>query len=80
MRPVGILGRRGRFLDQLAHAQLAECSPCVIQGALQDPLDCANAFGVQALLSLHRTKMHERITDKLLLFRRHQPSIHIFVP
>jgi hypothetical protein len=26
---------------------------------------------VQALLSLHRTKMHERITEKLLLLRRH---------
>jgi hypothetical protein len=30
---------------------------------------------VQALLSLHRTKIHKRIADKLLLLRRHQPSI-----
>ena len=75
MRLVNILDRCGRFLDQLSHAQLAECSPCVIQGALQDPLDCADAFGVQALLSLDRAKMHERITNKLLLLRRHQSSL-----
>jgi len=38
---------------------------------MQDLLDCTDALGVQALLSLHRTKMHERITHKLLLLRRH---------
>ena len=42
---------------------------------MQGLLDCTDALGVQALLSLDRTKMHERITDKLLLLRRHQPSI-----
>jgi len=42
---------------------------------MQDFLDYTDGLGVQALLSLHRTKMHERITDKLLLLRRHQPSI-----
>jgi hypothetical protein len=75
VRLVNILDRCGRFLDQLARAQLAECSPCVIQGALQDPLDCPDAFGVQALLSLHWTNKDERITDKLLLLRRHQSSL-----
>ena len=58
----------GRFFNPLAHSQLSERSPCVVQGAIQDLLDCTDALGVQALLSLHRTKMHERITDKLLLF------------
>ena len=42
---------------------------------MQDLLDFTDALSVQALLSLHRTKMHERITDKLLLLWRHQPSI-----
>jgi len=42
---------------------------------MQGLLDCTDGLGVQALLSLHPTKMHERITDKLLLLRRHQPSI-----
>ncbi len=42
---------------------------------MQDLLDFTDALSVQALLSLHRTKMHERITEKLLLLRRHQPSI-----
>jgi len=72
---VKMLERRGRFLDPLAHAQLSERSACVVQGAMQDLLDCTHALGVQALFSLHRTKMHERITDKLLLIRRHQGSI-----
>src|SRR5689334_22418987 len=72
---VKMLERRGRFLDPLAHAQLSELSACVVQGAMQDLLDCTHALGVQALFSLHRTKMHERITDKLLLIRRHQGSI-----
>jgi hypothetical protein len=67
--------RCGRFLDALAHAQLSERSPCVIQGAMQDLLDLTDALGVQALLSLFGTKMHERITEKLLLLRRHRPSI-----
>jgi hypothetical protein len=44
---------------------------------MQDVLDYTDALRVQALLSLHRTKIHERITEKLLLLRRHQPSIHI---
>ena len=70
-----MLERCGRLLDPLAHAQLSERSPCVVQGAMQGLLDCTDTLGVQALLSLHRTKMHERITDKLLLLRRHQPSI-----
>ena len=70
-----MLDRCGRFFDTLAHAQLSERSPCVVQGAVQDLLDFTDALGVQALLSLHRTKMHERITEKLLLLRRHQPSI-----
>ena len=42
---------------------------------MQDLLDLTDALGVQALFSLHGTKMHERITEKLLLLRRHQPSI-----
>ena len=42
---------------------------------MQDLLDFTDALSVQALLSLHRTKMDERITEKLLLLRRHQPSI-----
>ena len=70
-----MLGRCGRFLDPLAHAQLSERSPCVVQGAMQDLLYCTDAFSVQALLSLDRTKMYERVTDKLLLLRCHQPSI-----
>ena len=78
MRLVNILDRYGGFLDQLSHAQLAECSTCVIQGAVQDLLDCADAFGVQALLSLHWTNIDERITDKLLLLRRHQSSLQYF--
>jgi len=45
---------------------------------MQDLLDCTDAFSVQALLSLHRTKMHERVTDKLLLLPCHQPSIQCF--
>jgi hypothetical protein len=70
-----MLERCGRFLDPLAHAQLSERSPCVVQGAMQDLLDRTDALRVQALLSLHRMKMHERITDKLLMLRRHEPSI-----
>lgn len=70
-----MLERCGRFLDPLAHAQLSERSPCVVQGAMQDLLDRTDALRVQALLSLDRTKVHERITDKLLMLRRHQPSI-----
>ena len=70
-----MLERCDRLLDPLAHAQLSERSPCVVQGAMQGLLDCTDALGVQALLSLHRTKMHERITDKFLLLRRHQQSI-----
>jgi hypothetical protein len=69
VRLVKMLGRRGRFLDPLAHAQLSERSPCVIHGAVQDLLDCTDALSVQPLLSLHRTQMHERVTDKLLLLR-----------
>jgi hypothetical protein len=42
---------------------------------MQDLLNLTDALSVQALLGLDRTKMHERITDKLLLLRRHQPSI-----
>ena len=64
-----MLERCGRFLDPLAHAQLSERSPCVVQSAMQDLLDCTDALSVQTLLSLQRTKMHERITDKLLLLR-----------
>ena len=71
VRLVKLLDRSGRFLDALAHAQLSERSPCVGQGTMQDLLDFTNALSVQALLSLHRTKMHERITEKLLLLRRH---------
>ena len=75
MRLVKLPDRYGRFLDALAHAQLSKRCPCVGQGATQDLLDFTDALSVQALLSLHRTKMHERITDKLLLLWRHQPSI-----
>ena len=42
---------------------------------MQDLLNLTDALSVQPLLDLHWTKMHERITDKLLLLRRHQPSI-----
>jgi hypothetical protein len=38
---------------------------------MQDLLGFADALSVQALLSLHGTKMHEGITEKLLLLRRH---------
>ena len=64
-----MLGRCGRFLDLLPYAQLSERSPCVVQGAIQDLLDYTDALSVEALLSLHGTKMHERITEKLLLLR-----------
>ncbi len=70
-----MIERCGRFPDPIAHPQLSERSPCFIQGAMQNLLDCKNALSVQALLSLDRTKMHERITNKLLLLRRHEPSI-----
>ena len=63
--------RCGRFLDPPAHAQLSERSPCVVQGAMQDLLDCTDALSVQPLLSLHGTKVHERVTDLLFLLRRH---------
>ena len=75
MRLVKLLDRCGRFLDALARAQPLERSPCVGQAAIQDLLDLTDALCVQALLSLNRTKMHERITEKLLLFRRHKPNI-----
>ena len=42
---------------------------------MQDLLDLTDALGVQALLSFYRTKIHERIAEKLLLLRRHGPSI-----
>jgi hypothetical protein len=42
---------------------------------MENLLDYTDTLSVQALLSLHRTKMHERITEKLLLLRRHRPSI-----
>jgi len=42
---------------------------------MQDLLDRTDALGVQPLLSLQWAKTHERITDKLLLLQRHQPSI-----
>jgi len=71
VRLVKLLDRCGGFLDALAYAQLSERSPCVGQGAMQDLLDFTDALSVQALLILHRTKMHERITEKLLLLRRH---------
>jgi hypothetical protein len=38
---------------------------------MQDFLDFTDALSVQALLTVHRTKMNERITEKLLLLRRH---------
>jgi hypothetical protein len=75
VRLVKMLERCGRFLDPLARSQLPERSPRVVQGAMQDLLDRTHALDVQALLSLHRTKMHERITDELLSLRRHEPSI-----
>jgi hypothetical protein len=75
MRLVKLLDRYGRFLDAPAQAQLSERCPCVGQGAMQDLLDFTDALSVQALLSLHRTKIHERVTEELLLLRRHQPSI-----
>ena len=71
MRLVKLLGRCGCFLDALAQAQLSERSPGVGQGTVQDLLDFTNTLSVQALFSLHGTKMHERITEKLLLLRRH---------
>src|SRR5579863_7780841 len=74
-RLVKLLDRYGRFLDALAHTQLSERCPCVGQGAMQDLLDFTDALSVQALLSLHRTKIHERVTEELFLLRRHRPSI-----
>src|ERR1700739_694371 len=70
-----LLDRYGRFLDALAYAQLSERCPCVGQGAMQGLLDFTDALSVQALLSLHRTKIHERVTEELFLLRRHRPSI-----
>src|SRR5580704_11616072 len=75
VRLVKLLDRYGRFLDALAHAQLSERCPCVGQGAMHDLLDFTDALSVQALLSLHRTKIHERVTEELFLLRRHRPSI-----
>ena len=75
MRLVRVLDRCGRFLDALANAQISERSPCLGRRAMQDILNLTYAFRVQALLSLHRTKIHKRVTEKFLLFRRHQPSI-----
>jgi hypothetical protein len=75
VRLVELLDRHGRFIDSLAEAQLSKRCPCIGQSAMQDLLDFTDALSVQALLRLHRTKMHERITDKLLLLRQHQPSI-----
>jgi len=57
------------LLDPLAHTQISEGSPCVVQGAMQDLLDRMDALSVQALFSLHRAEPHERVTDKLLLLR-----------
>jgi hypothetical protein len=70
-----LLDRYGRFLDTLSHAQLSERDPCVGQSAMEELLDFTDALSVQALLSLHWTKIHERIKENLLLLRRHQPSI-----
>jgi len=42
---------------------------------MQDLLDYSDALSVKALLCLHRTKIHERVTEELLLLRRHRPSI-----
>ena len=78
VRLIEMLEKCGGFLYALAHAEFPEHSPCVVQRAMQDLLDCTDALGVQALLGLHRTNMRERITDKLLLLRRHQPSIQCF--
>ena len=72
---VRIFDECGRFLDLLAHAQIIQCRACIVKRTLQDVLSDTDALGVQALLSLQRTKLHQRITDKLLLLRRHQPSI-----
>ncbi|HXO93827.1 MAG TPA: hypothetical protein VN825_06810 [Candidatus Acidoferrum sp.] len=63
MRLVKLLDRCGRFLDALTQTQLSERTPCVGQAAMQDLLNLTDALSVQALLGLHRTKMHERITD-----------------
>ena len=75
MQRAKMLDRCGRFLDPLAHAQLSECSPRLVRRAMQDLLDCTDALGVKAELRIQRTKINQRITDKLLLFRRHQSSI-----
>src|SRR5579883_1658543 len=74
-RLVKVLNRYGRFLDALAHAQLSERCLCIGKGAMQDLLDFTDALSVQALLSLHRTKTHERVTEELFLLRRHRSSI-----
>jgi hypothetical protein len=75
VRLIRRLDRYGGFLDALAHAQLSERCPCVGQGAMQDLLDFTDALSVQALLSFHRTKIHERVTEESFLLRRHRPSI-----
>ena len=63
MRLVKLLDRHGRFLDVFSYAQVSERCPCVGQCAIQDLLDFTDALSVQALLSLHRAKIHERITE-----------------
>jgi len=72
---VKLFDRCSRFLDTFAQAQILERSPCVGHRAPQNLLDFTDTLRVQALLSLHGTKIHERITEKLLLFPRHSPSI-----
>jgi hypothetical protein len=77
MQLVKMLDGCGRFLDPLAYAQITQRSSCVVHGAMQDVFNCADSLSVQALLRLQRTKLHKRITDELLLLRRHQPKYTI---
>jgi hypothetical protein len=69
MRLVKTLDGRSCLLDPLAHAQLSERSPRVVQAAMQDLMDWTDTLSVQALFRLHRAATHQRVTDKLLLLR-----------
>jgi hypothetical protein len=75
VRLIQIVDRRGRFLDPLAETQIPERKSRLVEGAMENLLDGTDALEVQSLFRLDRAKMHERITDKLFLRWRHQPSI-----
>jgi hypothetical protein len=64
------------LLDASAHAEFTQYSSCLIDGALEQFLDCSDALGVQALLRFHRPEVHERVNELLLLFWRHHCQVY----